>query len=69
MICLAGRLPPYFGDESGTRSLHEIRKSAGRPVVVFPECTTSNGRGLLRFANVFDEVPIKGYKVFIMCVR
>ncbi|KAF5364219.1 hypothetical protein D9756_000717 [Leucocoprinus leucothites] len=70
MICLAGRVPPFFKDESGTSSLDEIRKSAGRPVVVFPECTTSNGRGLLRFANVFnEEVPVKGYQVFIMCVR
>ncbi|KAF9452458.1 hypothetical protein P691DRAFT_721878 [Macrolepiota fuliginosa MF-IS2] len=70
MICLTGRLPPYFKDTTGARSLEEIRKSTRRPVAVFPECTTSNGRGLLRFANVFNsEVPVKGYQVFIMCVR
>jgi hypothetical protein len=52
-------------------SLDEIRSSANRPVVVFPECTTSNGRGLLKFADIFKDrpVPVKGFKVFIMCVR
>jgi hypothetical protein len=52
-------------------SLEEIRRSANRPVVVFPECTTSNGRGLLKFADIFKDrpVPVKGYKVFVMCVR
>ncbi|KAG1755801.1 hypothetical protein EDB19DRAFT_1892004 [Suillus lakei] len=50
------------------RSLDDIRRSARRPVVVFPECTTSNGRGLLRFADVFDgaSVPTKGYNIFLM---
>ncbi|KXN83715.1 hypothetical protein AN958_00857, partial [Leucoagaricus sp. SymC.cos] len=70
MICCTGRLPPYFESVSPSLSLDEIRRTAGRPVVVFPECTTSNGRGLLRFSNVFnEEVPVKGYQVFIMCVR
>ncbi|KAN0097350.1 hypothetical protein V8E55_001796 [Tylopilus felleus] len=52
-------------------SLEDIRQSAERPVVVFPECTTSNGRGLLRFARVFEgySVPVKKYNVFIMCTR
>lgn len=52
-------------------SLEEIRSSANRPVVIFPECTTSNGRGLLKFADIFKgrPVPVKGFKVFIMCVR
>jgi len=51
--------------------LEEIRSSATRPIVVFPECTTSNGRGLLKFAELFKDrpIPVKGYKVFIMCVR
>lgn len=70
IICLTGRLPPYFTNGSGVRPLDEIRKSVGRPVVVFPECTTSNGRGLLRFASVFHEaVPAKGCQVFVMCIR
>lgn len=40
-------------------------------MVVFPECTTSNGRGLLRFAELFRDVsvPLTKFKVFIMCVR
>lgn len=57
---------------AGAMSLESIRKDADRPVVVFPECTTSNGRGLLRFVDVFESshaVPVKGYDVFIMCAR
>lgn len=52
-------------------SLEDIRRSAERPVVVFPECTTSNGRGLLRFARVFEgyNVPVKECDIFIMCIR
>lgn len=56
----------------GAKSLEAIRKTADRPIVVFPECTTSNGRGLLRFAEVFDPstlVPVKGFNVFVMCAR
>ncbi|KAJ3811912.1 hypothetical protein F5876DRAFT_38565 [Lentinula aff. lateritia] len=68
-----GRTPPYTSviGATTTRSLDEIRKTSGRPVVVFPECTTSNGRGLLRFAELFKQtsLPVKGYNVFIMCVR
>ncbi|TFY59808.1 hypothetical protein EVJ58_g5549 [Rhodofomes roseus] len=56
---------------SGIKSLEEIRSNADRPVVVFPECTTSNGRGLLRFAELFKgvSVPVTKFKVFVMCVR
>lgn len=56
---------------SDVKSLEEIRGGADRPVVVFPECTTSNGRGLLRFAELFRDVsvPLTKFKVFIMCVR
>lgn len=56
-------------DEPST--LEQIRKSASRPLVVFPECTTSNGRGMLRFAEVFSgiNVPVKQFKVFVMSVR
>ncbi|KAF8558875.1 hypothetical protein OG21DRAFT_1432625 [Imleria badia] len=61
-------LSPSSGSFS---SLEDIRQSAERPVVVFPECTTSNGRGLLRFARVFEgyNVPVKKCNVFIMCTR
>ncbi|TCD67686.1 hypothetical protein EIP91_012052 [Steccherinum ochraceum] len=62
---------PPLPSTSTARSFEEIRAKADRPVVVFPECTTSNGRGLLRFAEVFKgvEVPVRKYKVFVMCVR
>ena len=62
---------PLFRDGQTSEPLESILKRAGRPVVVFPECTTSNGRGLLRFASVFKNmrVPVKGRNVFIMCVR
>ncbi|THH17955.1 hypothetical protein EW146_g2953 [Bondarzewia mesenterica] len=58
-------------DDTKGNSLEEIRKTASRPVVVFPECTTSNGRGLLRFAELFSgrDVPTGGCKVFVMCIR
>ena len=69
MITSAGHVPPF--DISPKKStLEEIRRTASRPLVVFPECTTSNGRGLLRFADVFrQDVPVKNYQVFVVCVR
>ncbi|KAL0582044.1 hypothetical protein V5O48_000102, partial [Marasmius crinis-equi] len=71
MIGQTGLVPPFPSLEGcKPRSLEEIRKSAGRPVVVFPECTSSNGRGLLRFAEVFKRsAPVKEYGVFIACTR
>lgn len=70
MVRATGRTPllPSLGPFV---SLEDIRKSAKRPVVVFPECTTSNGRGLLRFARVFEgyNVPVKKCNVFVMCIR
>lgn len=72
IIQCTGQVPPFGGSasDSSLRTLEDIRKHADRPVVVFPECTTSNGRGLLRFADVFGEkVPVKSYQVYVMCVR
>ncbi len=70
IITCTGRTP-LDASSGNYSSLEEIRSSANRPVVVFPECTTSNGRGLLRFAEVFKRylVPVKGLKVFVMCIR
>ena len=70
MIASTGNTPSD-ASSGNYSSLEEIRRGASRPLVVFPECTTSNGRGLLRFAEVFKDraVPVKGYKVFVMCVR
>ncbi|KAJ6599158.1 hypothetical protein DFH09DRAFT_902285 [Mycena vulgaris] len=63
-----GRAPPFA--TGPYQSLEDIRRNAGRPLVVFPECTTSNGRALLHFADVFlEKVPVRGYNVFVMCVR
>ncbi|KJA29963.1 hypothetical protein HYPSUDRAFT_60806 [Hypholoma sublateritium FD-334 SS-4] len=67
MINFTGRVPM---PDSMISSLEDIRSRSTRPVVVFPECTTSNGRGLLRFAEVFYQtIPVKGYQVFIMSIR
>ncbi|KAG9018659.1 hypothetical protein FRB90_010859 [Tulasnella sp. 427] len=65
-----GPLVPRKGD-SAPLSLEQIRAKADRPLVVFPECTTSNGRAVLRFADVFSDVPVpvKAFRVFVMCVR
>ncbi|KAI0650649.1 hypothetical protein C8Q79DRAFT_397753 [Trametes meyenii] len=70
MVAATGR-PPLAADGSKVESLEAIRSKADRPVVVFPECTTSNGRALLRFAEVFGDVklPVLKYKVFVMCIR
>lgn len=69
MICATG-----FGPQNATppmSSLEQIRRMSSRPVVIFPECTSSNGKGLLRFAEVFSEyeVPVKGFRIFLMCAR
>jgi hypothetical protein len=70
IIMCTGRTP-LDASSGNYSSLEEIRSSANRPVVVFPECTTSNGRGLLRFAELFKDcpVPVKRFKVFVMCIR
>ncbi|KZW04129.1 hypothetical protein EXIGLDRAFT_828052 [Exidia glandulosa HHB12029] len=68
-------LPPVLDKDNDGRvveSVERIRSKATRPVVVFPECTTSNGRGLLKFADVFGRkttLPVQGYRVFVMAVR
>ncbi|TFK43630.1 hypothetical protein BDQ12DRAFT_675302 [Crucibulum laeve] len=68
IIRSTGRTP--LADSGSMQSFEEIRKKSSRPLVVFPECTTSNGRGLLRFADVFHQnIPVKSYQVFVMCVR
>lgn len=66
-----GQPPVVDPNEKGLLSIEQIRSTASRPVVVFPECTTSNGRGLLRFADVFGKttLPVQGYRVFVMAVR
>ncbi|KAK1236736.1 hypothetical protein PQX77_000092 [Marasmius sp. AFHP31] len=71
IIKQTGLVPPFPCLEGcKPRSLEQIRQDADRPLVVFPECTSSNGRGLLRFANIFKRsAPVPEYGVFIACVR
>ena len=72
MLASTAHLPLVLGATSARpETLEEIRSTSNAPVVVFPECTTSNGRALLRFADVFGGVklPVMKYTVFIMCVR
>ncbi|KAF4574875.1 hypothetical protein EYR40_005387 [Pleurotus pulmonarius] len=71
MIFLTGRVPPYGATTTSCLKFDDIQKQADRPIVVLPEATTSNGRGLLRFSNIFpnEQVPTKKFGVFIMCVR
>lgn len=69
VISMTGHVPRSNGGRT-ISSLNDIRKRANRPIVVLPECTTSNGRGLLRFSPVFRRnIPVKEYQVFVMCVR
>ncbi|KAH8118389.1 hypothetical protein DFH11DRAFT_668282 [Phellopilus nigrolimitatus] len=75
IISVCGHVPPYgSGTSSALRSFEDVlecAKKARRPIVLFPECTTSNARGLLRFANMFKGVPapVKDFNVFLMCSR
>ncbi|KAH7105569.1 hypothetical protein BKA62DRAFT_394938 [Auriculariales sp. MPI-PUGE-AT-0066] len=69
IICFTSRTPQVG---QSYEALERIRKQASRPIVVFPECTTSNGRGLLKFADVFQQqasVPAKTYQIFVMAIR
>ncbi|EPQ59288.1 hypothetical protein GLOTRDRAFT_70590 [Gloeophyllum trabeum ATCC 11539] len=70
MIKFTGYAP---SDDSSTKSaadsLDDILARADRPVVLFPECTTSNGRGLLRFSDVLLTLKDKQSKLFLMCIR
>ncbi|KAK0453590.1 hypothetical protein EV421DRAFT_1887821 [Armillaria borealis] len=67
----SGNVPPYrVGRGLAAQSFEAIRSTSDRPIVVFPECTTSNGRGLIRFCDVFNQnIPVQGWQVFVMCVR
>ncbi|THH11504.1 hypothetical protein EW145_g637 [Phellinidium pouzarii] len=76
MIMICGCVPPYGLARAGMSplSFSEVitrAKKTGRPIALYPECTTSNGRGLLRFSNLLKNipVPVKNFNVFIMCAR
>ncbi|KAF8709090.1 hypothetical protein RHS03_02718, partial [Rhizoctonia solani] len=77
MILATGHVPPYGSSTSTVMAtIEDIRAQCDRPLVVLPECTTSNGRALIRFADVFVagkgkhiKHPVKGFKMYIMCAR
>ncbi|KAF7355227.1 hypothetical protein MSAN_01438600 [Mycena sanguinolenta] len=63
---------PILGFRQGrlTKASRTSVNSLTGPSSSSPECTSSNGRALLRFADVFQQkVPVRGYNVFVMCVR
>lgn len=67
---LTGHVPPYNMSAIRPQRIEDIAKSCNRPIVVFPELTTTNGRALARFANVFQtNVPVTSFRLFLMCVR
>lgn len=63
MIFRTGRLPPT-GDVPPLgmyKSLRDARRKEKRPVVLFPEGTTGNGRAVLRFGEgVLAEGDVGG---------
>ncbi|TFK55768.1 hypothetical protein OE88DRAFT_1710117 [Heliocybe sulcata] len=70
MVRYTGGVPSADAAQaSHPRPLDEILSRADRPVVLFPECTTSNGRGILRFSDVVPDLKAKKDKLFMMCVR
>jgi hypothetical protein len=78
VLSSAGHAPPFAaaaaagGSAGVSRSLVDICKAADRPVLVFPECTTSNNRGLLRFADVFPGAGVPctaGPDLYLACTR
>jgi hypothetical protein len=73
MLGVSGDAPPFAAAGGGaTQSLAALAKGADRPLLVLPECTTSNNRGLLRFAEVFAgaRAPLTdGPALFIACTR
>ncbi|RIA84836.1 hypothetical protein C1645_742030 [Glomus cerebriforme] len=47
------------------------KTNQSKPIVIFPEGTTSNGRALLRFNPIFKDIliPINDFKIHIFTVR
>ena len=75
MMNASGKVPP-FGKacEASAMSFEVMRSRAlkqGKVLVVLPECTTSNARGLLKFTGIFKglTLPVTDFGVYIMCAR
>ncbi|KAJ3385279.1 hypothetical protein HDU84_002383 [Entophlyctis sp. JEL0112] len=68
-----GEYPSPFDSSISSPRLDEICDSArarlSGPVVVFPEATTTNNRGLLQWANVFGSVDASKYKIHVVGLR
>lgn len=63
-IANAGNAPLVYGqDATGYQDLAQLTKNAQGPLMVFPELTTSNNRGLLRMAPIFPPSWRDLYKV------
>ncbi|KAJ9302047.1 hypothetical protein DTO271G3_913 [Paecilomyces variotii] len=45
-----------------------LEKNPNRPIVMFPECTTTNGRGILPLSHALLEVP-SNTKIFPLSLR
>jgi 1-acylglycerol-3-phosphate O-acyltransferase len=64
-------MPPALSPSSSTALVDlntVIQRNADRPVVVFPECTTTNGRGILRFSPSLLSAPAT-VKIFPVNLR
>ena len=55
---------PDIEPKQNAMSLIEYSKIANAPIVVFPEGTTTNGRGILKFLPIFDNS--KGLKIHLV---
>lgn len=74
ILSLTGHTPSLFRTRLSNHAVYPTLTEAriachGRPLVVFPEATTSNARGLLRFSQgcLADvEVPVRGFNVWVM---
>lgn len=78
MIALTGSLPPPASSKNAIpfNTARQAAQSAGRPVALLAEGTTSNGRGLLQFIDVFapsspaDKRTSKvDFKVWLLCFK
>jgi hypothetical protein len=68
-------LPPPAHTATTLPSLQRRAKAEGRPICVLPEGTTTNGRGLLRFVDVFGDGQSRRrgeegrFGVWLCCVK
>ena len=72
MIRATGYTPPYYGlsnSSSSAKDIPSLCRRSKRPLVLFPEFTTSNGRGLLHFSDLENIKGPHGFNIFIMGVR